>query len=58
MKISNIAYKVSYIIYKREFLQFCFLKPWITGRELYFVGSGQEPQEDNSNLQTLLESDE
>ena len=58
MKISNIADKISYIIYKREFLQFCFLKPWIPERELYFVGSGQEPCEDNSNLQTLLESDE
>ena len=58
MKISNIAYKISYIIYKRVFLQFCFLKPWITEQALYFVGSGQEPCEDNSNLQTLLESDE
>ena len=48
MKISNIAYKISYIIYKREFLQFCFLKPWITERELYFVGSGQEPCEDTT----------
>ena len=30
--------------------QFCFLKPCITERELYFVGSGQGPCEDNSNI--------
>ena len=27
-----------------------FPKPCITERELYFVGSGQEPCEDNSNI--------
>ena len=50
MKISNIAYRISHIIYQREFPQFCFLKPCITERELYFVGSEQEPCDDNSNI--------